>query len=62
MGTRLARIVLNKDGLPVRRQAMPVELNQRIREVQQWPDGLLYLLIDEEVGSLLRLEPAENTQ
>jgi len=62
VGTQLHRIVLNKDGLPIRRQALLVELNQRIREVRQGPDGLLYLLTDEEAGSLLRLEPVENAQ
>src|SRR5215469_10533999 len=60
VGTQLHRIVLNKDGLPIRRQALLGELNQRIRDVQQGPDGLLYLLTDEEAGSLLRLEPVEN--
>jgi glucose/arabinose dehydrogenase len=59
VGTQLHRIVLNKDGLPIRRQALLVELKQRIREVQQGPDALLYLLTDEEAGSLLRLEPLE---
>jgi glucose/arabinose dehydrogenase len=54
--------VLSKDGLPLRRQALLTELNQRIREVQQGPDGLLYLLTDEEAGSLLRLKPVDNAQ
>ena len=31
---------------------------QRIREVRQGPDGLLYLLTDEDDGALLRIEPA----
>ncbi len=62
IGTQLHRIVLNRDGLPIRRQALLVELKQRIREVQQGPDGLLYLLTDEESGSLLRLEPMDNAQ
>jgi glucose/arabinose dehydrogenase len=43
----------------MRRQAMLTELKQRIREVQQSPDGLLYLLTDEDAGALLRLEPVE---
>ena len=33
------------------------ELRQRIREVRQGPDGLLYLLTDEDEGALLRIEP-----
>jgi glucose/arabinose dehydrogenase len=33
------------------------ELRQRIRDVRQGPDGLLYLLTDEAPGALLRIEP-----
>jgi aldose sugar dehydrogenase len=63
VGTQLHRIVLSpRNGLPIRRQAMLTELNQRIREVRQGPDGLLYLLTDEEAGALLRLEPVETEQ
>jgi glucose/arabinose dehydrogenase len=29
----------------------------RIRDVRQGPDGLLYVLTDEEQGALLRIEP-----
>jgi aldose sugar dehydrogenase len=34
------------------------ELRQRIRDVRQGPDGLLYLLTDEDDAALLRIEPA----
>lgn len=58
IGTQLHRIVLSpSNGLPIRRQPLLTELKQRIREVQQGPDGLLYLLTDEEAGALLRIEP-----
>jgi glucose/arabinose dehydrogenase len=54
VGTQLQRIVLSPtNGLPIRRQPMLTELQQRIREVQQGPDGLFYLLTDEEAGALL---------
>jgi glucose/arabinose dehydrogenase len=33
-------------------------LDQRIRDVAQGPDGLIYLLTDEDNGRLLRIEPA----
>jgi glucose/arabinose dehydrogenase len=33
-------------------------LNQRVRDVEQGPDGYIYLLTDEDNGKLLRLEPA----
>jgi glucose/arabinose dehydrogenase len=63
IGTQLQRIVLSPaNGLPIRRQALLTELKQRIREVQQSPDGLLYLLTDEENGALLRIEPVDAGQ
>jgi glucose/arabinose dehydrogenase len=33
-------------------------IDQRIRDVVQGPDGLIYLLTDEDNGRLLRIEPA----
>ena len=57
-GEQLQRIVVNLRGLPVRQDSMLTELKQRIREVRQGPDGLLYLLTDEQDGALLRIEPA----
>jgi aldose sugar dehydrogenase len=33
-------------------------LNERIRDVRQGPDGLIYLLTDSEKGRILRLRPA----
>ena len=53
----LQRIVFNDDTEELRRESMLQELRQRIREVRQGPDGLLYLLTDEDDGALLRLEP-----
>lgn len=58
VGEQLQRVVLGANGLPIRRDFLLTELKQRIREVRQGPDGLLYLLTDEEAGALLRLEPA----
>jgi aldose sugar dehydrogenase len=54
----LERIVFNARTEELRRESMLVELRQRIREVREGPDGLLYLLTDEEDGALLRIEPA----
>jgi glucose/arabinose dehydrogenase len=60
VGAQLHRVVLSPtNGLPTRRQPMLTELKQRIREVKQGPDGLLYLLTDEEAGALLRIEPVD---
>ena len=35
------------------------DLGQRIRDIRQGPDGLLYVLTDESDGAVLRIEPAE---
>ncbi len=54
----LQRVVFNANMEEMRRESMFRDLRQRIREVRQGPDGLLYLLTDEEDGALLRIEPA----
>ena len=55
----LQRIVFNENMEEQRRETMLTELRQRIREVREGPDGLLYLLTDhDDDGALLRIEPA----
>ncbi|HWE48668.1 MAG TPA: PQQ-dependent sugar dehydrogenase [Bryobacteraceae bacterium] len=54
----LERVVFNAKMWEVRREAMLTELHQRIRDVRQGPDGLLYVLTEEENGALLRIEPS----
>lgn len=34
-----------------------IEIGQRVRDVRQGPDGLLYVLTDQSNGSLIRIEP-----
>jgi glucose/arabinose dehydrogenase len=53
----LQRIVFNERG-EQRRESLLADLRQRIRDVRQGPDGLLYLLTDENAGALLKIEPA----
>ena len=53
----LQRIVFNEKG-EQRRESLLVDLHQRVRDVRQGPDGLLYLLTDEDAGAVLRIEPA----
>ena len=53
----LQRIAFNAVTEEIRRESMLGELRQRIREVRQGPDGMLYLLTDEDDGALLRIEP-----
>ncbi len=54
----LQRIVFNEKTEELRRESLLMELRQRIREVREGPDGLLYVLTDEDDGALLRIEPA----
>jgi glucose/arabinose dehydrogenase len=54
----LQRVVFNDKG-EQRREMLLTDLKQRIRDVRQGPDGLLYLLTDETAGALLKIEPAQ---
>jgi len=54
----LQRIVFNANWEELRREMLLVDLRQRIRDVRQGPDELLYLLTDEDDGAILRIEPA----
>lgn len=53
----LERVVLNEKLEELRRESLLGELHQRIRDVRQGPDGLLYVVTDEDDGAVLRIEP-----
>ena len=53
----LLRIVFNDAWQEMRREMLLLELRQRIRDVAQGPDGLLYVITAEDDAALLRLEP-----
>lgn len=55
----LDRIELSKpfEGKVVREHKLLADLGERIRDVRQGPDGLLYVLTDHARGRLLRLQP-----
>jgi glucose/arabinose dehydrogenase len=53
------RITFAENGAPIQREPILAQLRQRIRDVRPGPDGLLYVLTDENPGVLLRIEPAE---
>jgi glucose/arabinose dehydrogenase len=55
---QLHRIVFNAKWEEIRRESLFLDLRQRIRNVRQGPDGLLYVLTDEDDGALLKVEPA----
>jgi glucose/arabinose dehydrogenase len=56
---QLQRIEFNSNWEEVRREPMLRELQQRIRDVRQGPDGYLYVLTEENDAALIRIEPAE---
>jgi glucose/arabinose dehydrogenase/cytochrome c2 len=57
-GKRLERVRL-ANGAPVLQERLLLDLDERIRDVRQGPDGLLYVLTDHHRGRLLRLVPGE---
>ena len=55
----LERVVLNDKFEDIRREMILLDLHQRFRDVRQGPDGYIYALTDQEVGALLKIEPAQ---
>jgi glucose/arabinose dehydrogenase len=53
------RIALNPDGSVAAHQSM--RIGQRVRDVRQGPDGMIYVLTDEIHGRVFRLEPARGS-
>ncbi|CAH1665257.1 MULTISPECIES: PQQ-dependent sugar dehydrogenase [unclassified Chelatococcus] len=56
-GQMLVRLQLQGDRV-IREERLLPDLGARIRDVRQGPDGLIYLLTDENDGRLLRIIPA----
>ena len=62
---QLVRIAFHQPSQAERRESLLVPLHQRIRDVQQGPDGYLYLATERSFqgnaadGSVLRIEPAD---
>jgi glucose/arabinose dehydrogenase len=55
---QLDRVLMNENMEELRRETLLSDLHQRIRDVKQGPDGLLYVATDELAGAILRIEPA----
>jgi glucose/arabinose dehydrogenase len=55
VGQAIQRIDLDASGNVVGQQT--IAINQRVRDVRQGPDGLLYVLTDESNGQMIRIEP-----
>jgi glucose/arabinose dehydrogenase len=55
---RVDRVLFNDRMEELRRESLLLDLHQRVRDVKQGPDGLLYVATDEPQGAILRIEPA----
>ena len=55
---QLVRLEMSGDRV-VHEERLFSDLGERIRDVEQGPDGALYILTDEDAGSLLRVVPAK---
>ena len=55
-GQIVSRLALQGDRV-IGEERMLSELNERIRDVRQGPDGLIYLATDSTQGRILRLKP-----
>lgn len=53
------RILFNEKMEELRRESLLTDLHQRIRDIRQGLDGLLYVLTDEKDGAVLKIEPAQ---
>jgi len=54
----LQRVVFNEDFGELRREALLADLHQRVRDVKQGPDGLIYVLTDGPENAVLRIAPS----
>jgi glucose/arabinose dehydrogenase len=59
-GKHLARLVLQGDRV-IGEERLLVELDTRIRDVKEGPDGALYVLTDRDGGKLLKLVPPKES-
>ena len=62
-GKQLQRVAFNQPSQAERRESLLNQLNVRIRDVQQGPDGLIYVATElasggtDPDGTILRIEP-----
>ncbi len=55
----IERVVFNDKLWEQRRETILEDYHQRVRDVKQGPDGLIYVLTEEENGAVLKIEPVE---
>ena len=55
----LERVVFNDKLWELRREILVPDFGQRVRDVRQGADGLIYLLTEEDDGAVLKIEPVQ---
>ena len=55
----LERVVFNDKLWELRREVLLPDFGQRVRDVRQGPDGLIYLLTEEDDGAVIKIEPVK---
>ena len=53
----IERVVFNDKLWELRRETLLEDFHQRVRDVRQGPDGLIYVLTEEEDGAVIKIEP-----
>ena len=53
----LQRVAFTEKLWELRRETMFEDFHQRVRDVRQGPDGLIYLLTEEDDGAVIKIEP-----
>ena len=54
----IERVVFNDQLWELQRETILQDFHQRVRDVRQGPDGLIYVLTEEDNGAVLKIEPA----
>ncbi len=54
---KMVRIFFDENGNERQREDLLVDLHQRIRDIRMGPDGLMYMLTEEQDGALLVIKP-----
>ena len=55
----LQRVAFTDKLWELRRETILEDFHQRVRDVRQGPDGLIYLLTEEDDGAVIKIEPAK---
>lgn len=58
-GSQVARLDLEGDRVMHEETLFEQAVEQRIRDIEQGPDGYIYLITDDRAGQLIQIKPAE---